>query len=112
MPVFVRAGLLLLLVHDAAQGLQVVWRQDHRLQVLVALLHHRGLVKVLHQGVAALDARVADLADLGLAVVGAYLVGVELLPALVVELEVEILDGFGGSEVYERVADVALVLGG
>ena len=49
----------------------------------------------------ALDASVADLADL---------LGVELLPLLEVELVVEVADELGVDEVDEGVSHVALVL--
>lgn len=67
------------------------------------LLEDVGVLEVVFQLGSALDAGVADLANLD---------GVELVPLAVVEVVVEVDDELGVDEVEEGVADVAVVLGG
>lgn len=76
---------------------------DQRSKPSVSLLNHVGILEMALQLSCSLYPRVAHLT---------HLHGVEALPFVVVELVEEILDEFGMDEVYESVADVAVVLYG
>lgn len=76
---------------------------DQRSKPSVSLLNHVRILKMTLQLGCSLYPRVAHLT---------HLHGVESLPFVVVELVEEIFDEFGVNEVYESVANVAVVLYG
>jgi hypothetical protein len=94
--------LALLLLID--EGLDVIGKglkPNKRPVSLILLLDDVGVLEVVLELGSALDAGVAHLADL---------VRVKLLPGLVVELAVEVLDELGVDEVEKGVAHIAVVL--
>ena len=76
---------------------------DQRSKPSVSLLNHVRILKMALQLGCSLYPRIAHLT---------HLHGVESLPFVVVELVEEIFDEFGMDEVYESVANVAVVLYG
>ena len=95
-------ALLLLLFDDGGQiGEDRVVDADERAEAAISLLENAGVLEVAGELGGPLDAGEANVANFA---------RVELLPLLVVELEVEVLDELGVDEVDEGVAHVALVL--
>ena len=91
---------MLLLLHkllDVCEGLEA----DEGPEPLVLLLQHVGVLEVVLDLGAPLDARVADVA---------HLHRVEFVPLAPVEILVEVEDELGSDEIEEGIPNVAVVL--
>ena len=96
-------SLLSLLLGDEEMNALGERLPDQRSKPSVSLLNHVRILKMALQLGCSLYPRIAHLT---------HLHGVESLPFVVVELVEEIFDEFGMDEVYESVANVAVVLYG